>query len=218
MRNKLFVIGILLCSNITHAQQRIAGLNKDIHVTKVGVKPYEMKNTSLKKATLSFMDCSKWYVQTENCEAALYRSNQEIVADEFSGKIVYKTTAPKASVFLGLTKPMELNYIWDCLDVWTFGDHWLWGEPHYNTSMQVYACFKGKDGQEHEVNMVQQGYPDMAHKYWFLNHIKLNKGKDLYTHFLGFKLKGQKTDTGTQHTVFFNSVYTISTNLLLIYK
>ena len=103
MRNKLFVIGILLCSNITHAQQRIAGLNKDIHVTKVGVKPYEMKNTSLKKATLSFMDCSKWYVQTENCEAALYRSNQEIVADEFSGKIVYKTTAPKASVFLGLT-------------------------------------------------------------------------------------------------------------------
>lgn len=119
MRNKLFVIGILLCSNITHAQQRIAGLNKDIHVTKVGVKPYEMKNTSLKKATLSFMDCSKWYVQTENCEAALYRSNQEIVADEFSGKIVYKTTAPKASVFLGLTKPMELNYIWDCLDVWT---------------------------------------------------------------------------------------------------
>ena len=67
MRNKLFVIGILLCSNITHAQQRIAGLNKDIHVTKVGVKPYEMKNTSLKKATLSFMDCSKWYVQTENC-------------------------------------------------------------------------------------------------------------------------------------------------------
>ena len=59
MRNKLFVIGILLCSNITHAQQRIAGLNKDIHVTKVGVKPYEMKNTSLKKATLSFMDCSK---------------------------------------------------------------------------------------------------------------------------------------------------------------
>ena len=87
MRNKLFVIGILLCSNITHAQQRIAGLNKDIHVTKVGVKPYEMKNTSLKKATLSFMDCSKWYVQTENCEAALYRSNQEIVADEFSGKV-----------------------------------------------------------------------------------------------------------------------------------
>ena len=48
MRNKLFVIGVLLCSNITHAQQRIAGLNKDIHVTKVGVKPYEMKNTSLK--------------------------------------------------------------------------------------------------------------------------------------------------------------------------
>ena len=38
MRNKLFVIGILLCSNITHAQQRIAGLNKDIHVTKVGEK------------------------------------------------------------------------------------------------------------------------------------------------------------------------------------
>lgn len=216
MRNKLFVIGILLCSNITHAQQRIAGLNKDIHVTKVGVKPYEMKNTSLKKATLSFMDCSKWYVQTENCEAALYRSNQEIVADEFSGKIVYKTTAPKASVFLGLTKPMELNYIWDCLDVWTFGDHWLWGEPHYNTSMQVYACFKGKDGQEHEVNMVQQGYPDMAHKYWFLNHIKLNKGKDLYTHFLGFKLKGQKTDTGTQHTVFFNSVYIYKEKLNLI--
>ena len=49
MRNKLFVIGILLCSNITHAQQRIAGLNKDIHVTKVGVKPYEMKNTFFEK-------------------------------------------------------------------------------------------------------------------------------------------------------------------------
>ncbi len=121
MRNKLFVIGILLCSNITHAQQRIAGLNKDIHVTKVGVKPYEMKNTSLKKATLSFMDCSKWYVQTENCEAALYRSNQEIVADEFSGKIVYKTTAPKAFCFLGAYQAygIELHMgLFGCVDFW----------------------------------------------------------------------------------------------------
>ena len=100
-----------------------------------------------REATLTFMDCTQWFLQTEKCAATLHRSNQEIVIDDFSGKIVYKTFSSKASIFLGLKKPLFLSKSWDCLDVWTFGDHWLWGEPHFTTALQVYACFMGKDGK-----------------------------------------------------------------------
>jgi hypothetical protein len=165
-----------------------------------------MKRDDRRPAT-DFDDCTRWFVETENCEASLCRSNQEIVTDQYSGKITYRTSAPKASIFVGLVDPMPLTDAWDCLDVWTFGDHWLWGEPHSSTSMPVYACFRGKDGQVHEINMVQSGYSQFAHKYWFLNHIKLNNATDKYTHFLGYRLRGNNTDTGANHTVFLDNTY-----------
>ena len=211
MKNRFYFFLILFCYSIyvvaQSAQSNAVSVNEDSVVSSKGVRPYEMTWHDNREATLTFMDCTQWFLQTENCAATLHRSNQEIVIDDFSGKIVYKTFSSKASIFLGLKKPLFLSKSWDCLDVWTFGDHWLWGEPHFTTALQVYACFMGKDGKEHEVSMVQQGYTGLVHKYWFLNHAKMNGEQKLFTHFLGFRLKGEKTDVGTEHTIYFNSIY-----------
>lgn len=173
----------------------------------IGSRPYEKIGSSKQQSTLDFMDCTQWSIETQKCDATLSRSNQEIVTENYSGRIDYKTEESQASLFLKLNVPQPLNKPWDCLDVWTFGDHWLWGEPSAGTAMQIFAVFQGKDGKTYDINVVQDGYSQFAHKYWFLNHLKLKDGGKLYTHFLGFKLKGNHTDVGISHTVYFSSVY-----------
>ena len=203
---RLFAATLSLLCLLPAAGQHRLGSNVDSTLTRPGEIPYEMKRDE-RKPTVSFDDCTRWFVETEHCDATLCRSNQEIVTDEYSGKIRYRTAQPQASIFVGLVEPLALADDWDCLDVWTLGDHWLWGEPHSSTSMPVYACFLGRDGEVHEINMVQSGYSQFAHKYWFLNHIKLNDATKLYSHFLGYRLRGNHTDAGTDHTVFLGNTY-----------
>lgn len=205
MKN-LPLITALLFSIHLQAQQVKSGINTDVGQHLVGVRPYESKPME-RKATLDFMDCTRWFLRTDRCEATLIRSNEEIVTADYSGKIVYKATDRSASIFVGLQQPLTLDKPWDCVDVWTFGDHWLWGEPHFSTAFQLYAVFRGKDGKEHEFNVVQSGYTPLAHKYWFMNHLKLKDGDKQYTHFLGFLFKGNNLDVGTYHAVFLSSIY-----------
>jgi hypothetical protein len=171
-----------------------------------GVRPYEMK-PDMREATIDFTDCSKWILKADGCQAELKESNRQIVTADYSGMVVYRTDRKKASIYLALAKPIFLKDNWNCLDLWTYADHWFWGEPSFGTAMQLYAVFADKSGNIHEVNWVQSGYTMFAHKYWFLNHLKINERFETFTHFLGIKLKGNNTDVGTRHTLFFSSLY-----------
>ncbi len=175
---------------------------------KRGEPPYEMKDRKEHhQPVLDFSDCAVWTLETENCIAGLSCSDEQFVYDKPSGKITYVTSKSDASIFLKLNIPFCLLKEWDCLDVWTYGDHWFWGEPNMGTAMQVYAVFADREKVEYEVNLVQSGYPQFAHKYWFLNHLKYSGGTSDYTQFVGFRLKGRNTDTGTEHNVYFNNIY-----------
>lgn len=190
----IYLTGILLSLSI-YAQQ------------KQGVSPYEMKDRKEHQPpVLNFADCNQWNLEFHNCQATLSQTKEQFVFDQPSARITYQTTRPNAVLFLNLKKPIRLLPNWNCIDVWTFGDHWFWGEPNMGTAMQVYAVFTDKHDKQHEINLVQSGYPQFAHKYWFLNHLKYNN-KSGYTHFLGFRLKGNSTDVGTEHKVYFNNIY-----------
>ena len=191
----IFLTGILLCCSPLSAQTQ-------------GKSPYEMKDRKEHQPpTMDFSDCNQWDLQTVNCNAGLSCSKEQMVYDTPSARIIYRTSSPSASIFLKLKTPFHLNHKWDCIDVWTYGDHWFWGEPNMGTAMQVYAVFTDKENKIHEINLVQSGYPQFAHKYWFLNHLKYGNAATGYTQFLGFKLKGLNTDVGTEHKVYFNKIY-----------
>ena len=175
----------------------------------MGKRPYELDARQVnRKATFDFTDINKWQiVDANNCKAALSRTSEQIVTVPFSGKIVYETEQPQASFYLSLKQPISVSQAWDCIDLWTFGDHWLWGEPASHTAMHAYVVIEDENKKIHEINTVQAGYSGLVHKYWMLNHVKFTEPFNAKAKFLGIKFKGNYTDVGVKHTLYLSSGY-----------
>src|SRR5690554_5287595 len=104
-----------------------------------GKRPYELSDELRnKKSTFDFVDIDKWQITATNCKAVLSRTSEQIVTAPYSGKIEYETQEEEASFYVFLKQPMSIAEAWDSFDLWTFGDHWLWGEPPYHTAMHAY--------------------------------------------------------------------------------
>lgn len=188
------------------AQQK--GINNDPSQTKVGEKPYEMENRVEDKTPIAtFEDCTKWTVETENCKANLYRTEEEKLYRKYSGRLVFTPSEKEAKITLKLEKPVLLNDSCDCIDFWNFGAHWLWGEPAWQTAFRHYSLIEGADGEIHELDFTQSGYPGMVHKYWHLSHIKLNEEIKLPAKFVGIQFKGFRAIPNEEQTFFLGPVY-----------
>ncbi len=204
MKNILTII-LLLFSLLGYAQKR--GSNFDPESAAMGTKPYEMAARQEDKEPLAdFDNCEKWIIETENAEADLYLSSEQRLFRPTSGKLVYKTTNKEASIKMIYEKPIDIKEPWDCIDFWTYGDHWLW-ERKYYSAFNHYAMIEGADGKMYEVDFTQSGHEGLTHKYWFLNHIKLNQKIERPAKFVGIKLKGNNTIPGERHTLFFGPIY-----------
>lgn len=196
----------LLFSTLCFTQKR--GVNFDPESESIGVKPYEMAMRKEDKVPIiTFDNCDKWIIETENSEADLYLSSEQRLFRDTSGKLVYKTTNKEASVSLLYETPITLKDPWDCIDFWVYGDHWLWGEPLYSTAFKHYALIEGADGEIHELDFSQSGYGGLVHKYWFLSHLKINKTIKSPAKFIGLKFKGNNTVPGRKHTIFLGPLY-----------
>src|SRR5690554_6599476 len=122
MRSRLlFLIFSLFCSYFTQAQ-----INS--HNTTEGRRPYELSDELRnRESTFDFVNIDKWDITSTNCKAVLSRTSEQIVTVPYSGKITYKTKEKEASFFVSLKQPLSISDVWDSFDLWTFGDHWLWG-------------------------------------------------------------------------------------------
>jgi hypothetical protein len=203
---KILTVIFLFISSLGFTQKR--GINFDPSSQAIGDKPYEMATRKENKVpVVDFENCEKWIIETENAETDLYLSSEQRIFGQTSGKLVYKTTQKKASVRLIYEEPIEIKEPWDCIDFWTYGDHWLWGEPHFSSAFKHYALIEDADGEIHELDFSQSGYRGLIHKYWFLNHIKLNENIEKPAKFIGIKLQGDNTVPGNEHTIFFGPIY-----------
>ncbi|MCD7935727.1 MAG: hypothetical protein LUG98_02590 [Tannerellaceae bacterium] len=156
--------------------------------------------------TLTFEDCSQWVITSLNAEAALYRTREERVFSEYSGKIVYKTLDKEAGFRVELKQPLILEE-WDCIELWNYGDHWCWGEPHYSTAMKAYVIILDSQDQEYILPIVQAGYEGLIHKYWFLSHFKLQYPFQGPTRFAGYAFHCNEPDIGREHTIYLGNTY-----------
>jgi len=205
---KYTIINLILLFFPAFIYAQTQGINEDPLPGTAGQIPYEMKDRKEDRtSTFDFTDCSKWIVKPNQCEAKLYRTKDQIVTTPYSGKVIYKTFQKAASFDVMLKEPLRFSNEWDCIDVWTWGAHWLWGEPSYLTAMQFYAIIRDANGKIQVENMVQGGYPQLVHKYWFMNHMKLQDMMKPGSAFLGFRFKGEDTDPGTEHTIYLSSGY-----------
>ena len=195
-----------LCFQIINSQGIV--LNSDPDQKKTGQIPYEMEGRKEDRIPFAdFDDCTQWKVTSKNCEVKLYRTQEQHVYRKYSGKVIYKTTAKKAEFTIELIDPIVLKEPWDCINFWNYADHWLWGEPHWRTAMNLYVLLQDSEGEIHSLNMIQAGYDNLNHKYWFLNHMKLKVQLATPVKFVGFKFKNNRADVGNEHTLFLESVY-----------
>ena len=204
MKIKLIVL-FLLTSTLGFTQKR--GINFDPESKTVGDKPYEMATREEDKVPIALFDnCEKWIIKTENCEADLYLTSEQRLFRETSGKLVYKTTNENASISLLYDTPIVLSDPWDCIDFWTYGDHWGW-MPDYKAAFKHYALIEGADGKIHELDFSKSGHKGLVHKYWFLSHIKMNEKIKAPAKFIGLKFKGEDTTPGKKQTVYLGPIY-----------
>lgn len=211
MKRNIFILFLLFCTTIT-AQTVKEGVNQDPFETKAGEVPYEMKDRKDEfTPDLTFNDCTQWIIQSHNVEADLYRTKQERVLSEYSGKIVYKTLGDNAEFRLLLKKPLLMKE-WDCVEFWNYGDHWCW-ESNASTAMQVYIIIYDADGGEHLLPAVQAGYGGLVHKYWFLSHSKLHEKINGPAKFAGYAFRNEKPDIGVTHTIYMGNTYFIKEKL-----
>ena len=200
------LIIVIFTSQFLTAQNH--GINNDPYSKGKGKKPYEMaERTEDRKPFIDFEDCTKWIVETENAEAKLYRTDEKPLFKEYTGKLVYTPTSKKCEITIKPEKPVEINYDWDCIDFWNYGDHWLWGKPEWQTALRQYVLIEDAAGKLHEIDFTQAGYEGMVHKYWFMNHIKLNGEIKLPAKFAGIRFKGRHAVTGQEFVIYLGPVY-----------
>ncbi|MCD7935248.1 MAG: hypothetical protein LUG98_00140 [Tannerellaceae bacterium] len=209
MRSKKYTLILIIYAIIfvpVFAQQVKEGRNSDPYQTAIGEPPYEMKGrTEEFPPFLTFNDCSEWTIRSTHAEAALYRTRQERVWGEYSGRIVYTTHADDAGFDLLLKEPRLLAG-WNCIEVWTWGDHWCW-EENPASAMDLYVILIDGKGKEHRMNMVQAGYEKLQHKYWFLNHFRLPAPLQEPVRFAGYGFSCAKPDIGETHSIYLGNSY-----------
>jgi hypothetical protein len=206
MKQYILLIFLFL-SLFLRAQTSKEGVNIDPYQTKIGEQPYEMKDRKDEFTPVAtFNDCTQWIVKSTNVEVALYRTQEERVFSDYSGKIVYTTLRDNAEFRVELKKPLKLKD-WDCIELWNYGDHWCWSEPHYSTAMNIFVIVRDGNGKEHIMPIVQAGYQGIIHKYWFLSHFKLQEKLDGSTEFIGYTFRSEKPDIGNQHSIYLSNTY-----------
>lgn len=104
LKHKLLRACVLLCLALNIQQgkaqetneleygEAIQGVNQDPKQKSIGSKPYEMEGRrEAREPLFTFDDCTQWQVRANQSEVALYRTKEQRVIGDYSGKVVYKT-------------------------------------------------------------------------------------------------------------------------------
>ncbi|MGN0230511.1 MAG: hypothetical protein ACI4BH_11965 [Muribaculaceae bacterium] len=196
------------------AQQRyegygepVKGRNEDPTQKSIGSIPYEMKGRKeVREPVLTFDDCSKWQIRTHQTEAALYRTKEQRVVGEYSGKVVYKAAKSKAGIIVELAEPYKFEKDWDCINFWNYGNHWLW--ENGGEALNHYALIRDAKGRDIKIPFMQDWlWRNMDYKYWFLNHIKLNDSIARPITFVGMEFSGGGNVVDKVNQIYLGPIY-----------
>lgn len=183
------------------------GINEDPTQKQVGNIPYEMEGrTEVREPLLTFDDCTQWQVRTHNADVNLYRTQEQRVAGDYSGKVVYKTSEAEAGFRIELAEPLKFKKEWDCINFWNYGNHWLW--ENSGQAMTHYAVIRDAKGEEIIIPFMQEWlWRNLNYKYWFLNHIKLSDSIQRPITFVGMEFRGTGTVPGEENHIYLGPVY-----------
>lgn len=185
----------------------VKGINTDPTQKSIGSIPYEMKGRKEAREPLfSFDDCSKWQIRSRQAEVALYRTKEQRVVGDYSGKVVYKAAQKDAGFIVELTEPYKFEKDWDCINFWNYGNHWLW--ENGGEALNHYALIRDAKGRDIRIPFMQEWlWRNMDYKYWFLNHIKLNDSIARPITFVGMEFSGGGNVVDKVNQIYLGPVY-----------
>jgi hypothetical protein len=204
-KNWICIVAVVFTAAINLSGQGV-GINIDPQQKATGDKPYEMQGRQeVREPFITFDDCTKWQVTVNKGEAKLFRTQEQRVVTDYSGRVEYKTdTAGKAGFRVELVTPIKLKKEWDCINLWNFGPKWLWeGGPSLTHSLIILDA----RGVEQKIRFVQEWlWPEMCYKYWYLDHIKLHDSIARPVTLVGMEFSGNGKP-GEPINIFLGPVY-----------
>lgn len=183
------------------------GINSDPTQKSIGKAPYEMEGRKETRVpTITFDDCTRWQVKTKNADAQLYRTQEQKIVGMYSGKVHYRTRQRKAMFRVELIKPIKMDRAWDCVNLWNYGNHWLW--ENSGEAMTHHLVIKDGNDSELVIPFISEGlWRNMNYKYWTLSHIKLGDSIVKPITLIGLEFAGNSTVPNQENQIYLGPLY-----------
>lgn len=164
-RRFLTCCSCLLISGAGYAEPIVhRGDNTDPSPGTPGVMPYEMAGRPEPAGSLcDFSDVTAWEVEGINAEGRLYRTRDQRLWSEYSGKLVYVGRGDKPVLNVRLRTPVPIADTADMFNWWNFGNCWGWVPDPQRPFLGTAILLRDAGGKDFAL------WPGaIDHAYWFM--------------------------------------------------
>ena len=127
MRKTLWMLGMCCLASLDGAGGGMVGSNVDPAPGPAGEKPYEMvMRGDDHEPLITFEDCTRWVVEGDHAEAALYRTEEEKLYRDYAGKLWFRAQGDNAEIRLRPVEKLMIDEPWNAVAVWNHGLSWVW--------------------------------------------------------------------------------------------
>ncbi|MBN2308867.1 MAG: hypothetical protein JXR94_07860 [Candidatus Hydrogenedentes bacterium] len=144
--------------------------NEDEAGAQPGTRPYEMdwagRTEPAHPQLIDFEDLTGWRVRSrDGAEARLYRSRQERLFGEYTGKAVYSGKNARSAFVIEPPQPVPIPGEFTGVNLWVRGNNWGWVNPPATARVGVRVLVRDAKDEEYRIHL---GAVDFD--YWFLLH------------------------------------------------
>jgi hypothetical protein len=161
----------LLCAGAVCADETIIpASNDDEPGAKAGARPYEMdwanRTDPEHPQLVDFEDLAGWRARClDGAEARLYRSKQEMIFGEYTGKVVYSGANSKSSFVLEPPSPIPIPGTFTGVNLWVRGNSWGWVDPPATARVGIRVLVRDAKDELYQIDL---GVEDFD--YWCVMH------------------------------------------------
>ncbi len=192
MRKTLWMLGMCCLASLDGAGGGMVGSNVDPAPGPAGEKPYEMvMRGDDHEPLITFEDCTRWVVEGDHAEAALYRTEEEKLYRDYAGKLWFRAQGDNAEIRLRPVEKLMIDEPWNAVAVWNHGLSWVWqAQDKDHPWPQMSVLVRGADGKEYEID----GFARMYYDYWFYQRRLVNQPIPRPAEFVGLKFRNFSND------------------------
>ncbi len=162
---------------------------------------YEDDHTPL----IDFEKAELWTIETDEGNASISRSTQEIIWGDYTYKITYKADAIDESFVIRPPKPVKISDTFTAINMWVLGNYWIWNDRERKRPIaKLSILLETNKGEAFEIPFSR----NLDFGRWYLLHIRLTeKQRQAFDNggtFKGFRLTN--CIPNKEESIFFDNL------------